>query len=99
MIIVTGTLTASSEIYDEFLAALKAGIPHALAEEGCIFYKVAAEDAEAGKILICEGWKDEAALAQHLNEPVVAEIIANYGGKHEMDVKIYEVSGVKDIGL
>ena len=65
--------------------------PYSLKQDGCIAYDVFASATRPGILLICETWRDEAALAAHAaSEPFVKNVaIINDCG--EMKIEKFEM--------
>ena len=60
---------------DDALAAAKELTAASLKQDGCIAYDVFASATSPGVLLICETWRDEAALAAHsASEPFVKNV-------------------------
>ena len=71
----------------EALEAAKALTKASLEQEGCIAYDVFASATRPGVLLICETWKDEAALAAHSNSAPFEKYVAiiNRAGKMKIE--------------
>lgn len=93
MIVITGQIFTDPDTLPALYARLKALCEPSRAEEGCIFYHMAMEDAERGIIMAMEGWRDQAALDAHLALPAIAALLEDFAGKFSNDVQIHEVSG------
>ena len=76
---------------DDALAAAKELTAASLKQDGCIAYDVFASATRPGILLICETWRDEAALAAHsASEPFVKNVaIINDCG--EMKIEKFEM--------
>ena len=62
-----------------------------LKQDGCIAYDVFASATRPGVLLICETWRDEAALAAHsASEPFVKNV-AIINGCGEMKIEKFEM--------
>ena len=76
---------------DDALASAKELTAASLKQDGCIAYDVFASATRPGMLLICETWRDEAALAAHsASEPFVKNVaIINDCG--EMKIEKFEM--------
>lgn len=75
MIILAGHLKTDPARVHELSAALRALVPATLAEDGCLDYHFALDDAEAGTVLVYERWRDHDALMTHLTQPAVTGVL------------------------
>jgi len=82
MIVITGQIFTGPDTLPALYARLKALCEPSRAEDGCIFYHMAMEDAERGVIMAMEGWRDQAALDAHLALPATAR--ATVSANHAM---------------
>jgi quinol monooxygenase YgiN len=69
MIIVMGYVTLDPSDVRGFIADMQQFAATTRAEDGCLFFSVAMEDAAAGRILVAERWRDQQALTTHLAAP------------------------------
>jgi quinol monooxygenase YgiN len=95
MIVITGLIFTDRENFQPLLARLKEVCEPSRAEEGNVFYHMGIEDAENCTIMAMEGWKDMAALQEHLALPDVAKLLSDFEGKFTNDVQIHEVSATQ----
>ena len=98
MLIATGRLETDPSLVHELLADLRAGIERSLAEDGCIFYSFALEDAAAGRIITLQIWRDEEALAAHLCAPELASLIDRWTGRYTVHTKLYDAENERPVG-
>lgn len=71
----------------EALAAAKELTAASLKQDGCVAYDVFESATRPGVLLICETWRDEAALAAHAaSEPFVKQV-AVLNGAGEMKIE------------
>lgn len=98
MIILNGRIKAAPADVRELAADLVAGVPRTRAEDGCLEYGFALEDAEAGTILVIERWRDQAALDTHLATPEIAELFGKWGGRFEVEVRMFDASNERAMG-
>lgn len=92
MIVITGQIFTDPDTLPALYARLKALCEPSRAEDGCIFYHMAMEDAEQGVIMAMEGWRDQAALDAHLGLPSIKKLLDDFAGKFRNDVQIHAVS-------
>jgi quinol monooxygenase YgiN len=69
MILVTGSVLAKAETYDELLAASLAHVQRSRAEPGCIAHSVHQDAENALRLVFVEEWADRAALLAHFAVP------------------------------
>ncbi len=62
MIIINGHIKTDPALVHDLAADLATGVERTKAEDGCIFYAFAIDDAAAGTILAVERWRDQASL-------------------------------------
>ncbi len=73
--------------YAEALAAAKALTAASLKQDGCVAYDVFESATRPGIFLICETWRDEAALNAHAaSEPFVKQV-ATLNAAGEMKIE------------
>lgn len=72
LIIVMGYVHLDLFDVEEFLADIQVIGPRTRAEEGCLFYAVAPDDARTGSMVVVERWQDQASLTTHLEGPQAA---------------------------
>lgn len=92
MIIVMGQIEVEPSEADAFLADLQAIVPETGDGAGCLFYRVALEDAATGRMLVAERWASDDALRAHLQRPQVAAFVEKWGGAMKADVRKYDAS-------
>ena len=66
MIVVTGTIRLQADKLDAARPHLRALIEATRKEEGCIAYDFGEDAFDPGRLIASEAWRDEAALAAHL---------------------------------
>ncbi|MGE0667134.1 MAG: antibiotic biosynthesis monooxygenase [Sphingomonadales bacterium] len=99
MLIATGRLETDPSLVHELLADLRAGIERSLAEDGCIFYSFALEDAAAGWLITLQIWRDEEALAAHLAAPELNGLIDRWTGRYTVHTRIYDAENERPVGV
>lgn len=76
---------------DDALAAAKELTATSLKQDGCIAYDVFSSSTRPGVLLICETWRDEAALAAHSASDVFAKCVAVINDCGEMKIEKFEM--------
>lgn len=66
MPILTGYIHVVPASVDAFTADIEALAPVTRAREGCLLYAVVPDDPSAGRMLVIERWRDQAALSNRL---------------------------------
>ena len=69
MILVTGSILATTETYDEILTASLAHIRRSRLEPGCIAHNVHQDAENPLRLVFVEEWTDRAALLAHFAVP------------------------------
>ena len=77
---------------DDALAAAKELTAASLKQDGCIAYDVFASATRRGVLLICETWRDDAALAAHSASDVFARCVAIINDCGDMKIEKLEMS-------
>ena len=62
-----------------------------LKQDGCIAYDVFASATRPGVLLICETWRDEAALAAHSASDVFVKCVAVINDCGEMKIEKFKM--------
>ncbi len=65
MIQINGTIRIDPAALDAARAALVTMMEHSRAEDGCLLYTFAQDLSDPGVLLLCERWRDAAALEAH----------------------------------
>lgn len=76
---------------DDALSAAKELTAASLKQDGCIAYDVFTSATRAGVMLICETWRDEAALAAHSASDVFVKCVAIINDCGEMKIEQFEM--------
>lgn len=98
MIIVGGSISIAPGQVQALQPAIHALERETRTESGCQYYAMAIDDAAAGSITVLEMWDSEEHLKAHLAQDHTKAFIADWGEKFsEMDVKLYEIKGVKEV--
>jgi quinol monooxygenase YgiN len=80
-IILAGHLKTAPGLVEELAAALRSLVEPTLKEDGCLAYHFAIDSREQGTVLAYERWRDEAALAAHLGQPAVLELLGGWADR------------------
>ena len=94
MLIIAGTLDLPPENRAKLLEAAEPLMRASEAEDGCDTYRLMADPLDSGRVRIFERWQSEAALANHLAQPHMAEFGASIGalGVTGNDLLKYQIS-------
>ncbi len=98
MIIINGHIKTDPALVHDLAADLAAGVERTKAEDGCIFYAFAIDDAAAGTILAVERWRDQASLEAHLATPAIGELMGKWAGRFEPVVRVFDASNERGFG-
>ncbi len=66
MIVVTGTVPFKAEFEEQLLDAARTVTAATRAEDGCLAYSLTLDLLEPNTAIICEMWRDDAALDAHM---------------------------------
>jgi quinol monooxygenase YgiN len=69
MIIVTGTLHARPDTFEQVLALSREHVMRSRAEPGCVEHGVAIDADDPMRLVFFERWADRAAIGAHLKVP------------------------------
>ena len=86
MLILTGYIHLAPSDVGAFTSDMAAFARAARARDGCLFFAVAPEDGEAGRILVAERWRDQAALTAHLSAENTMAFVSRW--RHRMTGEI-----------
>jgi len=75
MMIVTGSIVARPETFDELLAASLEHVRRSRAEPGCISHAVHRDVEDEHRLVFLERWADRAALDDHFRVPASADFV------------------------
>lgn len=75
MILVTGSITASAETFEEALAESLKHVARSRTEPGCVSHAVYRDVENPLRLVFVEEWSDTAALAAHFAVPGSAEFV------------------------
>jgi len=75
MMIVTGSILARPETFDELLAASLEHVRRSRAEPGCISHAVHRDVEDEHRLVFFERWADRASLDDHFRVPASADFV------------------------
>jgi quinol monooxygenase YgiN len=75
MMIVTGSILARAETFDELLAASLEHVRRSRAEPGCISHAVHRDVEDEHRLVFLERWADRASLDDHFRVPASADFV------------------------
>lgn len=75
MMIVTGSILARPETFDELLAAALEHVRRSRAEPGCISHAVHRDEEDEHRLVFFERWADRASLDDHFRVPASAVFV------------------------
>ncbi len=94
MIFVQGTMNMEPACIADFERDVAAMVGKVRAEDGCLFYSLLVEDAATGLVIVCEQWRDDAALLVHFTQPWIADFLGQYGEKMlASTVQVFDIAG------
>ena len=94
MIFVQGMMTMDPACIADFERDVAAMLGKVRADDGCLFYSLLVEDAARGLVVVCEQWRDDAALLVHFTQPWIADFLGNYGEKMlDSTVQVFDIAG------
>ncbi|MBL8205232.1 MAG: antibiotic biosynthesis monooxygenase [Blastocatellia bacterium] len=97
MILVTGSVLARPETFDEILAACLAHVQRSRLEPGCVAHNVHYDAENALRLVFVEEWADRAALLTHFAVPesrAFAKSIRAFAAEPPI-LKIYDATPVQ----
>lgn len=97
MIIVMGHITLQPSDVSGFIADMQQFATTTRAEDGCLFFSATVEDAAAGRILVTERWRDQAALTAHLEAHATEVFVKIWAGR--MTGEILKFDAANERGL
>ena len=99
MLMVIGKMKMAQSAMDDIAEDIVKLVPQVLKEDGCVHYSLAVENNKNGLIAVCEVWRDDAALAVHLEQPWVIDFSAKFMPLLETHtLKIFNGDFVKNFG-
>ncbi len=97
MIVLMGHVQVDASDADGFLVDVRALAGAARARDGCRFYSVAPEEAGAGRMLVVERWRDQAALTAHLEARDTVAFVAKWASRMQGDVLKYDAANERSL--
>lgn len=85
-IAVVATITAHPLHSEAVELALRTAVPLVRKESGCEQYVLHRDLAQAGRFVMVERWRDEAALGEHVKAPAFQALAVALEGIAELDV-------------
>lgn len=96
MIIVTGSITARTETFDEVKRLSLEHVRRSRTEPGCISHTVHVDCENPLRLVFIEQWADHAALAAHFAVPASRDFVSALGAlASASDMQIYDAQRVK----
>jgi quinol monooxygenase YgiN len=96
MIVVTGSITARPESFDEVKRLSLEHTRRSRAEPGCISHAVHIDCENPLRLVFIEQWADRAALAAHFAVPASRQFVGALGALASgSDLQIYDAQRVK----
>lgn len=96
-LIVTGTLSVPSVDLSGFLADMDGLAAVTRERDGNLAYDIAVIDASAGRLLVAERWRDEAALAAHLGAVETIAFVSRWAGRLQGGVRVYDAANERPL--
>lgn len=98
MLIVAGHFEVDPADREAFVAGRVESMTSSRAEAGCLEYAITADPLDPARVLLFERWEDQASLDGHLAALAEGGSKATGPAPKGFDVKIYDISGVRDFG-
>lgn len=96
MILVTGSILATAETFDEILAASLVHVQRSRTEPGCLAHNVHQDAENSLRLVFVEEWTDRAALLAHFAMPdsrAFAQTVRRLAAEPPV-LNIYEASAI-----
>ena len=81
MILVTASIRAREDAFDQLLAASRQHVAHSRQEPGCISHDVYLDPEDPLRLVFVERWQSKEALAAHFQVPGARQYVAQLEGK------------------
>jgi quinol monooxygenase YgiN len=81
MILVTGSILAREEAFDDVLRLSLEHVERSRKEPGCVFHAVHVDCQNPLRLFFFEQWADEAALRAHFAVPASREFVKSLSGR------------------
>jgi quinol monooxygenase YgiN len=88
MIVLAGHLKTAPELVEDLASTLRTLVEPTLKEDGCLNYHFSVDSLQDGTVLVYERWRDEQALATHLAQASVQNVLGSW-------VDRIDISGVR----
>jgi quinol monooxygenase YgiN len=96
MIVVTGSITARAETFDEVKRLSLEHVRRSRTEPGCISHAVHVDCENPLRLVFIEQWADRAALAAHFTVPASRAFVSALGALASgSDLQIYDAQRLK----
>ncbi len=82
---------------NEFVIDMYAFTRSTNAEDGCLFFAAALDDAPAGRMLITERWQNQNSLTAHLQTPDTAAFVEKWASRMKGDVLKFDASNERSL--
>ncbi|TGD99641.1 putative quinol monooxygenase [Methylobacterium nonmethylotrophicum] len=92
MLIVTGYVLVAPSDAAAFVAGMAAFARTARARDGCLFFAVAPDGIEEGRMLVIERWREQAALDAHLAAGDTVAFVERWQGRMTGDVAKFDAA-------
>ncbi|WP_248305140.1 putative quinol monooxygenase [Devosia sp. 1566] len=90
MLIVTGYMYVEPSSITEFVEDLQKLAITARQRDGNLSYDAAMDDPHAGRLLIAERWRDQAALTAHLHSSDTVAFVGRWGDAMRGEILKYD---------
>lgn len=97
MLIISGYIQVEPAELGPFMSDIKFLSETVRQREGNYSYDIAVEDCPAGKLLISERWKGQAALSAHLESADTLAFIHRWQGRMKGEVLKYDAFNERDL--
>ncbi len=97
MLIVTGYVHVPPADAAAFVEDVAAFARVARARDGCLFFAVAPDRTQEGRMLVAERWRDQAALDAHLSAEDTAAFVARWRARMTSDVAKFDAANERTI--
>jgi quinol monooxygenase YgiN len=97
MLILTGYMYVKPDQVAAFAAELRVLSVATRRREGSISYDAAIDDAEAGRLLVAERWRDQPALTAHLQAPDTVAFIERWQGSMRGEIRKYNATNERSV--
>ncbi len=97
MIILMGHLQLDPADVHAFTDDIEAIAASTRAEAGCLFHAMAWEDVRAGRMLVVQRWRDQAALDAHFTQPATIAFLQKWGARMRGDMLKYDAANERPL--